>query len=161
VVDSCTSQSSPLGSDRRDHMYENILNGLRPDRCRAETTGTGRGGEDVEIGCSRKAQFYPPPLRLHHILGYYGLRHRLRRWQHCLYRCPHPAKKGREHIERTAARPLPSGDHWHWPRRGGRRVVSARQRSGRSPFNMFSAFFRRVKSYKEKTPVLNFQTCNY
>jgi hypothetical protein len=32
-------------------------------------------------------------------------------------------------------------------------VVSARQRSGRSPFNMFSAFFRRVKSYKVATGV--------
>lgn len=24
----------------------------------------------------------------------------------------------REHIERTAARPLPSREHWHWPQRG-------------------------------------------
>ncbi|CAG7979060.1 unnamed protein product [Penicillium nalgiovense] len=75
VVDSCTSQSSPLGSDRRDHMFEKF-----------------------------------PSFREHPI------------------------------STSSPPRPVP--------------VVSARQRSGRTPFNMFKAIFGRVKSYKEKIPFL-------
>ncbi|KOS46227.1 hypothetical protein ACN38_g2832 [Penicillium nordicum] len=77
VVSSCTSQNSPLGSDRRDHMFEKF------------------------------PSFREQPISTS-----------------------------------SPPRPVP--------------VVSARQRSsGRSPFNMLSAFLRRVISYKKKVPFLN------
>ncbi|KAJ5512070.1 hypothetical protein N7463_001622 [Penicillium fimorum] len=40
-------------------------------------------------------------------------------------------------------------------------VVPARQRSGRSPFTMFSAFVRRMTSLKEKIPLLNKLELNF